>query len=50
MFKFGIVVEYHVINKLQFVLLICSHVINILLAQVHLKGFVPLVCLAHDFV
>ena len=46
MFKFCTKIDYHVTDKFQFVyyiIFICSHAINILLVQVHLKGFVPLV-------
>ena len=43
MFKFCTKIDYHVTNLFYYIIFICSHAINILLVQVHLKGFVPLV-------
>ena len=46
MFKFCTKIDYHVTkscNLFYYIISFCSHTINILLVQVHLNGFVPLV-------
>ena len=46
-FKFSTVVEYHVTDKFHFfyyIIYIWSYNIEILLTQVHLNSFVPLIC------